>query len=80
MNVELTYYNSGNFDDSRVSAIRSREYDIAIDLSGWTGGNFVAGFLARLAPIQVNYLDILHPVDCLPWIIGLVIKHYFLLK
>ena len=47
---------SGKFNESRVSAIRSREYDIAIDLSGWTGGNFVAGFLARLAPIQVNYL------------------------
>ena len=47
---------TGNFDESRVSTVRSREYDIAIDLSGWTGGNFVAGFLARLAPIQVNYL------------------------
>ena len=47
---------SGKFNASRVSAIRSREYDIAIDLSGWTGGNFVAGFLSRLAPIQVNYL------------------------
>ena len=29
---------------------------LLIDLSGWTGGNFVAGFLARVAPIQVNYL------------------------
>ena len=46
----------GDFDESRVSFIRSLKYDIAIDLSGWTGGNFVAGFLARLAPIQVNYL------------------------
>ena len=47
---------SGEFDSSRVSAIRSREYDIAVDLSGWTAGNFLAGFLARLAPIQINYL------------------------
>ena len=47
---------TGNFDSGRVSTIRSRDYDIAIDLSGWTGGNFVAGFLARLAPIQLNYL------------------------
>ena len=47
---------SGNMDDSRVSAIRSRDYDITIDLSGWTGGNFVAGFLSRLSPIQINYL------------------------
>ena len=47
---------SGNMDDSRVSAIRSRDYDITIDLSGWTGGNFVAGFLSGLSPIQINYL------------------------
>ena len=47
---------SGDFDESRVSAIRSRDYDVTIDLSGWTGGNFVAGFLARLAPTQINYL------------------------
>ena len=30
--------------------------DIAIDLSGWTSNHFLAGFMARLAPIQVNYL------------------------
>ena len=46
----------GDFGNSRVSEVRSHQYDLAIDLSGWTGGNFVAGFLARLAPIQVNYL------------------------
>lgn len=40
----------------RVSAIRSLQADVAIDLAGWTGGHFAPGFLARLAPVQVNYL------------------------
>ena len=40
----------------RVAAIRAIEADIAIDLSGWTSNHFLAGFMARLAPIQVNYL------------------------
>ena len=40
----------------RIQSIRDNNYDIAIDLSGWTGGNFVAGFHSRLAPVQVNYL------------------------
>jgi len=43
-------------DQHRVAAVRALEADVAIDLSGWTGGNFLAGFLARLAPVQVNYL------------------------
>ena len=40
----------------RVAAIRDIGADIAIDLSGWTSNHFLAGFMARLAPIQVNYL------------------------
>ena len=40
----------------RLNEIRSRSYDIIVDLSGWTGGNFNAGLNARLAPVQVNYL------------------------
>ena len=40
----------------RLNEIRSRSYDIIVDLSGWTGGNFIAGLNARLAPVQVNYL------------------------
>jgi len=43
-------------NEHRVARIREQKFDIAIDLSGWTGGNYVAGFLARLAPVQVNYL------------------------
>jgi len=40
----------------RVSAIRSLNADVVVDLSGWTGGHFATGFLAKLAPVQVNYL------------------------
>ena len=47
---------SNDQNEHRVARIREQKFDIAIDLSGWTGGNYVAGFLARLAPVQVNYL------------------------
>ncbi len=40
----------------KVRTIREARLDVAIDLSGWTGGHFMRGFLARLAPLQVNYL------------------------
>ena len=40
----------------KVRLIREAKLDVAIDLSGWTGGHFMQGFLARLAPLQVNYL------------------------
>ena len=43
-------------DQNRVSEIRNNQFDVLIDLSGWTGGNFMSGLLAKLAPIQVNYL------------------------
>tara|TARA_B100000674_G_scaffold450793_1_gene420978 strand:+ start:654 stop:2849 length:2196 start_codon:yes stop_codon:yes gene_type:complete len=39
-----------------VDAIRSMSFDVVVDLAGWTGGNFQAGFFNRLAPVQVNYL------------------------
>lgn len=50
--VEMAHYQS----EDRVAAIRALQVDVAIDLSGWTGANFLAGFMARLAPVQVNYL------------------------
>lgn len=40
----------------KVRVIRDGQFDVAIDLSGWTGGHFMRGFLARLAPLQLNYL------------------------
>ena len=42
--------------DSSIRYVRDLQADIAIDLSGWTGANFLAGFMARLAPLQINYL------------------------
>ena len=44
------------FGKDAVSRVRDHSFDVVVDLSGWTGGNFMAGFLARLAPVQVNYL------------------------
>ena len=41
---------------NKVSAVRDLDLDIAIDLSGWTSGHFLGGFLAKLAPIQCSYL------------------------
>ncbi|ABB25088.1 O-linked N-acetylglucosamine transferase SPINDLY family-like [Synechococcus sp. CC9902] len=40
----------------RVSDIRNLNADIAVDLSGWTSGHFMPGFLSNLSPIQVTYL------------------------
>ena len=47
---------SGHREHHKVAAIRALQPDLAIDLSGWTGGHFMAGFMARLAAVQVNYL------------------------
>lgn len=40
----------------KLASIRDVQPHVAIDLSGWTDGNFVTGFMARMAPVQVNYL------------------------
>ena len=42
--------------DKRIGHIRSLEADIAIDLNGWTGDNFLRGFFHRVSPVQLNYL------------------------
>ena len=47
---------SGLAGNNRLQEIRGNRYDVVIDLSGWTGGNFIAGLNPRLAPVQVNYL------------------------
>ncbi len=39
-----------------VGRIRELQPHIAIDLSGWTGGNLLSGFMAGLAPCQLTYL------------------------
>lgn len=54
---DLRYLDVGSLDPvGKMKAIRGLRAHVAIDLSGWTDGNFAAGFLARLAPVQVNYL------------------------
>ena len=40
----------------KVAAVRDLDLDVAIDLSGWTSGHFLGGFLAKLAPVQCSYL------------------------
>ena len=42
--------------ERKVDAVRDLDLDLAIDLSGWTSGHFLAGFLAKLAPVQCSYL------------------------
>lgn len=42
--------------EDKVSAVRDLDLDLAIDLSGWTSGHFLGGFLAKLAPVQCSYL------------------------
>ena len=39
-----------------LHAIRSQEFDLVIDLNGWTANNIAPVFIARVAPVQVNYL------------------------
>lgn len=54
---QLQYLDASASDPSeKARLIRESEFDVAIDLSGWTGGHFMRGFLARLAPVQLNYL------------------------
>ena len=54
---DLTVINvPGGNKDTSTRFVRDLQVDIAIDLSGWTGANFLTGFMARLAPLQINYL------------------------
>ena len=46
----------GRTEGEKIEEIQGLNVDVAIDLSGWTGSHFQAGFLARIAPVQVNYL------------------------
>ena len=54
---QLGHLNATALDPrEKFRIIREAQLDVAIDLSGWTGGHFMRGFLHRLAPLQVNYL------------------------
>lgn len=39
-----------------VKEIRALDFDLVVDLNGWTGNNIAPAFIARLALVQVNYL------------------------
>ena len=47
---------SSNSGPSKTSALRELAGHIAVDLSGWTGGHHATAFMARVAPVQINYL------------------------
>jgi len=47
---------SAHTTEKKVAVVRDMDLDVAIDLSGWTSGHFLGGFLARLAPVQCSYL------------------------
>jgi protein O-GlcNAc transferase len=47
---------SGLHAEAKTAGLRCLQADVAVDLSGWTGGNHVTGWMARIAPVQVNYL------------------------
>ena len=53
--VELHDFSAPNVHH-KTRIIRDLKADIAIDLSGWTDGNFAPAFISRVAPIQINYL------------------------
>ena len=40
----------------KISKVRDHQFDVVIDLSGWTSNHFLRGFMERLAPVQVSYL------------------------
>ena len=53
----LDVFNYSNHSlQQQIQLVREHNLDIAIDLSGWTSGHFMRGFLSRLAPIQISYL------------------------
>ena len=54
-NVEV--HDASNFiSHHKTQFLRSFRAHIAVDLTGWTGGNHVTAWMARVAPVQVNYL------------------------
>ena len=53
----IEYRSLGNLSFSQqITHIREMDFDIAVDLSGWTSGHFLKGFAAGLARKQVTYL------------------------
>jgi len=55
-NIEVIAKSRSLSPERLLLEIRDYQPHVAIDLSGWTGGNFLTGFMAGLAPVQINYL------------------------
>ena len=55
-NLKTHSFDELNSPRQRLSFLRSQQYDVAVDLSGWTGGNSLQLFKDRIAQVQVNYL------------------------
>ena len=57
-----------------LQSLRMQEFDLVVDLNGWTANNIAPVFLARVAPLQINYLAY-HASSGLPlWMLGLLMK------
>ena len=54
--VHLIDLSSHRTVPEQVKAIRALDFDLVVDLNGWTGKNIAPAFVARLALVQVNYL------------------------
>ena len=54
--VEYVDQSSLGTQAERIKRLRDLHLDLAVDLNGWTGNNLAAAFIARIAPLQLNYL------------------------
>ena len=52
-------------DFQRMHSLRDMEFDVVVDLAGWTGNASPALFASKIAPVQVNYLGFLRLQGCL---------------
>ena len=43
-------------DSQRLHVLRDMDFDIVVDLAGWTGNALPELFASKIAPVQVNYL------------------------
>ena len=61
----------------RIERLRQLNLDIAIDLNGWTGNHIAPAFIARIAPLQLNYLAY-HASSGIPAMDAWVVDHELL--
>ena len=59
----------------RIQRLRRLELDIAVDLNGWSGNHLAAAFIARVAPIQLNYLAY-HASTGIPAVDGWIVDQH----